>query len=211
MRLARHIVFVVVLGALALAAGRPARADVQGYGEVVAGFLVPAGDGDYRDAIAPSLKIGMRAGYLPNLGPRRLRWGFELAFDYSRLRDDVVDTSEGAFSFFRIRGMFGTRAIYQYKPGWHVFGRALVGVDMFSTEVDGIALGTRYTDSDVDVGLALELSGGLLVNMGKVALGAQLGIPVGVQFDDGVNDVTAYDAAFVSVDIDLLFTLAFPL
>jgi hypothetical protein len=70
--------------------------------------------------------------------------------------------------------------------------------------VPGIAFDAEQTD----VGLALELGGGIEVRLGSVIVSGQLALPMALHFDDDdPADSKDFDFEYTGVDLDLLFAV----
>ena len=178
--------------------------------EVVGGLSVPVGgsEGDagleYGDTVDESLKLGLRAGAF---GAGKA--GFEVALDWTPYNDEL-DSSFADVSLHRFRLQGGVRVGGKAAEKVMVFGRFLLGADIvrLDSRVEIPIIGTFEFD-ETDVGLALEIGGGVIVNLGSVALGGQIALPIAMHFDDDdPMDNEDGDFDYTAYDLDILFTVA---
>jgi hypothetical protein len=180
----------------------PGTAAAEGFLEGHLGLAVPFEDGDYENATDESFKFGIRAGAL--MGNR----GFDLAFDYTPVNDnldsDFLNLDVGV-SRFRILagGRFGTRV----APKVNIVARVAAGTDIVRYKATGMLLGTEFEQSETDVGIALELAGGFMVDVTPtLALGGWLGVPMAFHFEeDDPDDNMDADLDYAGFDIDVTF------
>lgn len=182
---------------LALAVPRAAAADT-GFAEVIAGIAKPMADDDYEDFVDESFKLGLRFGAFA--AGERNRAGIELAVDWTPVNHDLNDGGLADIDMSRFRALAGVRLVAPIGPKGVVFGRAGAGVDYVTYE--GTFLGVTIDDDDT--GLALEVGGGVLFDLGGFAIGAQLAVPMAFHDSDNSADWDDYSG----YDLDLLFTLA---
>jgi hypothetical protein len=197
----------VTLSLVLLALPGAARAD--GFGELVVGLALPLGDDDYADVVDSSLKLGVRGGTTPAAGV-----GFELGLDWTPINDDYGGSVPGfswdvSWNRFRLLGgaRVGVLAGSASQPV-QLFARFGAGLDIVHTSWRVSTPFGRDEGRETDVGLALEVGGGVLVSLGQVAIGAQIALPMGFHFDDNDDDPQRVDLDYTSVDLDILFTIA---
>lgn len=182
----------------------PSIASAGGFVEGVFGAAVPLADDEYTDTVDASPKLGVRAGTLGARGG-----GVELTLDFTPV-SFVGDASFGNVETTaqRFRALIGGR--YQRElggPGF-VFGRIGAGLDLGHVSTQGSVLGFDVDESQTDLGLALELGGGVGVHLGSVYVAGHLAVPLGFHFDDNdPDDPDDYDFEFTAVDLDLLFAV----
>ena len=85
------------------------------------------------------------------------------------------------------------------------------GLDLVHWSVSGSVLGIDFEDSGTDLGIAAEVAGGVAINLGSVAVGGQLGLPMAFHFEDEDDSDNDPDLDYTGVDLDLLVTLTAPL
>jgi hypothetical protein len=198
----------LVIGCSAvLLAAVTSTAHAESFGEGVVGVALPMGDDDYENAVDNSFKLGFRGG---SVGAGGL--GFEIALDWTPANDDLSGEILGQtfdVDWHRFRTQVGIRGGTRVGKSKNVFvfGRAVGGMDLVYTSTTVTILGNTTDDSDTDIGLALELGGGVLVDVGAVALGFQVAVPMGFHFDEADQDEDI-DYDYSSYDIDLLATIS---
>jgi hypothetical protein len=174
------------------------------------GGELPVASPSYTDVAKASPSFMFRGIYLPSIEDTpRFKLGIELGGELSPMRDGYVPTrpAVGTLSFNRIRIMTGARVLWNWRPGWMAFGRAVVGIELWDTEQDTHVAGLEVHDSSTDLGFGGELGGGLLWRSGKLVLGAQLQVPIVYQPGAGAGSTTPFDADWLSVDMDVLLTV----
>ncbi len=180
--------------------GAPLVATAETFIEPVAGIAIPLADEDYERVSESSPKLGLRVGSLLERGI-----GPELAFDFTPVSDDYdIPFTEIDIQRFRLQlgGRFGQRV----GERAFVFGRVAAGVDLVRVHGEVDALNVEF--GETDAGIAAEIAGGVLVNLGSVAVGAQLGVPLAFHFDeDDANDDDDLDLDYTGVDLDILFAV----
>jgi hypothetical protein len=197
-----------VLAVGVLAVPGDARADDEdgkGFIEAVVGQAMPLGEDQWDDAYDTALKLGVRGGVWARHGI-----GLELAFDYTSL--DETDTNVPGFSLHtdidRYRFLVGGRGGTHVARNVLVFGRLLVGADYMRGSYNGELLGNGFDGDDSDVGLGVEIGGGVLINLANVvSIGAQLAIPMAFHFNEqDANNGEYVDNEYNAYDLDLLLT-----
>jgi hypothetical protein len=192
-----------VIGGL-LAIGSPAFAD-GAFVEADVGLAVPLLDDDYEASVDESLKLGLRLGTTTKFG------GLDIGFDFTPFNDNLTNAFLTDVDIQRFRFHVGARAIYPITPKARLFARFGAGIDLIHYSARGSVLGIDFEASETDVGIALEASGGVMFDVGKVQIGAKLGIPMAFHFEeDDPNDNQDADLKYTSVDLDLSFVIAIP-
>jgi hypothetical protein len=151
-----------------------------------------------------SIKLGVRGGVFrgrPRSGSARL--GLELGADWA-LADNEIDDQPGVdASFHRLRFLGGARLELSLQRRLSLFLRAAGGVDYVIGSISGSFLGIDYDLEENDLGLALELGGGVVAEVGGYLVGMQLAFPVAWHDDDNNDDI---DYDYTSYELDLLVT-----
>ncbi len=196
----RALVLPLALAALATAA-TTARAD--GLVEVAAGGALPLADDDYTDVVDNSVKFAARAA---SVGDRGV--GVELGLDVTPVSLETSQFFGLEASAWRFRGLVGARGQAPLGAKAVGFVRGGAGVDVARYAVTGSLLGQSIDNSETDVGLALELGGGVGVRVGGALISAQLALPIAMHFDDDdPNDATDFDLEYTGIDLDFLFAV----
>ena len=168
------------------------------------GLMTPLGDDDYEQNIDESLKLGVRLG--TRSGPR----GLDVSVDFTPANDEL-DNALAEVGIQRFRFMVGGRYEHPLTPKARLFVRGAAGIDLVHVTASGDIFGQAFDTSETDVGLGLEISSGVLFDVGKVQLGAKLGIPFAFHFDDDdPNDPDDVDLEYTGVDLDVAFVLNVP-
>lgn len=179
----------------------PLVATADSYVELLGGLALPIADDDYEDIADESLKLGVRFG----------AGAIDGSIDFTPVNTDV-GVLGGDLDIQRFRFQVGGRLTRPIGARSQLFGRVSGGLDFVRYSASGQVLGVRFEQSETDLGLAVELAGGLLVNVGKVQIGGQLGIPMAFHVDDGGTDDDPDDEFdYTGVDLDLLFLVSIPL
>ena len=162
------------------------------------GLMTPIGDDEYEGNIDDSLKLGLR------LGSRTGQRALDVSFDFTPINDDLaIDTDIQRFRF-----MVGGRYEYPLSAKAHLFVRGAAGIDLVHVSASGSVFGVQFDFSQTDVGLALELAGGVMFDVGKAQVGAKLGIPFAFHFDDDDQaDPDDTDLEYTGVDLDIAFVV----
>jgi hypothetical protein len=173
--------------------------------EAVGGAMLPVEDSQWTDYVDSGPKLAVRIG-----GSGSGNIGGMFSADWTPITEDdqgfgnAFDISSNRFrllvNVFMDRKM-GPKLTAQIRGG--------AGIDIASVHVTG-DLGPlgMFDNSDSDVGLALEVAGGLWFQAGEsVQLGGELALPLGFHGDRDENDITLEE--YSSLDIDLLFGVRF--
>ena len=198
MRIGGFCALVVVLVGAA-----PARADDNGFAELVVGLANPIGDDDYDNFVDTSFKLGLRTGVFqgrPLSGGVHL--GFELGADWALADNALADQPAFDATFHRLRFLGGGRVQVTVAQKLSLFCRAAAGIDYVIGEITGSLGALSFTWEENDLGLALELGAGAVVEAGGYLFGMQLALPIGWHDDTG-GDIQ-YD--YTSYEVDLLIT-----
>ncbi len=195
--------FAVVALAAPAVAHAEEKVDSRGYIELVAGAMLPLGEEEYSDFVDSSFKLGVRGGVWARKGG-----GFEMALDWTPVDNDLQGGQFVDIEINRFRLQVGGRGGAMVAPHVKIFGRLLFGVDYI--RASGDVLGFDYEETDV--GLAVEVGGGVLVNVADaLAVGVQFAVPMAFHFEeDDPDDDTDSDLEYNAYDLDILFTVATP-
>ncbi len=186
----------IAIAAVLLLSASTARADGT-FLEGDIGLMVPIADDEYEGNIDEALKLGVRLGSMS--GAR----GLDVAIDFTPINDDLL----GNVDISRFRFMVGGRYQHSINPKTHFVFRGAAGIDLVHASASGQILGVEFDFSQTDVGLALEVSGAIMFDVGsKGQVGAKLGIPFAFHFDDDdPDDPDDTDFEYTGVDLDVLF------
>jgi hypothetical protein len=169
-----------------------------GFVEGVVGASMPLGDDAHDDAADNSIKLGLHAGAWT--GPQ---FGVELSADWTPINEASNPFFEATLDTYRVQiGIRGGTLVGE-KKNVLVFGRALAGIDILHVDIESII----GNDSDTDTGLALEAGLGVLVDLGPLALGAQLAVPIGMHWDDEDDAADDY-LDYTATDLNFMFTVS---
>jgi opacity protein-like surface antigen len=201
------VVLLVVVGVVCAFGSRAEAREggSDGFIEVAIGQAVPLGDDQWDDTWDDTLKLGLRGG----VGARR-GLGFEVALDYTPL--DSSSTSVGGLAnletdISRYRLMVGGRGGVPVARNVRAFGRALIGVDYMRGTYEGQILGQPFDGDEDDVGLGLEIGGGVAFNVLDVlSVGVQLNIPIAFHFNEADSE-DPIDNEYTAYDVDLMLTV----
>ncbi len=171
----------IALATMFVMASTPAHADGTFF-EADVGLMTPLGDDDYEQTIDESLKLGVR------LGSRSGSRGLDVSVDFTPANDEL-DSAIAEVGIQRFRFMAGGRYEHPITPKARFFVRGAAGVDLVRVTASGEFLGQEFDNSETDGGLALEISSGVLFDVGKVQLGAKLGIPFAFHFDATIRTI----------------------
>jgi hypothetical protein len=186
--------------ALLVAAPLSARAD--NIVELAGGFMTPISDDQWSDYSESGPKLAARAGVV---GPKV---GGLLSLDWSPINTDEtgfgnVDVSAHRF---RIQAM----GVFHHNAGKLIASfRGGLGIDIASVSVNGDFFGIQIDESDTDVGLALEVAGGIWFPVGSVEVGGELALPMSFHSERTQQEDGIAIAEYTSVDLDLLFAVRF--
>lgn len=183
-------------------AGLHAHAGADPFFEADLGLVAPIADDDYETRVDESVKLGIR------LGSRSGDRAFDVGVDATPYNDDL-DNAITDVDVERYRFTFGARWEKPLGPKAHLFVRGAAGIDLIHYTATGTVFGVDFEFSETDVGIALEVSSGVLFDVGPVEIGAKLGIPFAFHFEeDDPNDQEDADLDYVGVDLDVAFVLA---
>ena len=125
---------------------------------------------------------------------------------------DDINLPGGDVDIARYRLQIGGKFARPIGRTAQVYGRISGGVEIVTYSAEGQVFGINYDRSETDVGLAVELAGGILADVGKVRIGGQLGLPLAFHFDeDDPQDPDDADLEYTGIDLDLLFVVQIPL
>lgn len=178
----------------------PAHAD--SFVDIAGGLSIPMGDDDWTEVAESSPKLALRIGSLPqNIGGM-------LQADWTPTN---TDTTSGQFpggsadiSAHRFRVLLGAVFRHDISNSLAFSGRAGAGIDVAYASSSVEFLGNRTETSDSDVGLALEVGGGLWFKSGSMWIGGEVAIPIAMHDHDG--DI---DFQYTSYDLDVLVGVRF--
>jgi len=193
---------VVVATTTAAVAAAPA-AQADGLVELAAGGALPLAEDDYADTVDNSVKFAVHAA---SVGDRGV--GVDLGLDVTPVSLETSQFFGLEASAWRFRGLVGARGQWPLGAKGLGFVRGGAGVDVARYAVTGSLLGQSIDTSETDVGLALEVGGGVGVRLGGVIVSAQLALPIALHFDDDdPADPDDFDFEYTGVDLDLLFAV----
>ncbi len=173
--------------------------------EADAGIAAPIGDDSYDNNVDNSFKLGARLGTNTTFGA--LDVGVDFTPYSDNLSSALVDVDIQRFRF-----LFGARWKHPIAPKVHMFVRGAVGLDLIHYHASGSIGPIAVDQSETDAGIGLEIDTGILFDVGKVQLGAKLGLPIGMHFNgDDPNDPADADLDYTAVDIDFAFVLNVPI
>jgi hypothetical protein len=182
----------------ALAGSALARAD--GDLELAGGISIPAGDSNWTNAVGTSPKLGVRIGDMWN------DLGALLQVDWTPVNLNAqgfanpLASADLSYHVFRILANFAFQ--HHVLPHLVVGGRAGVGIDIARESGTVTFLGNSGSRSDTDVGLAVEVAGGVWYDFGRTQLGGELAVPIG--HHDSPSQNGSYPFQYSSFDVDLL-------
>lgn len=195
------LVPLVVAATAATAATTAARAD--GLVELAVGGGLPLAEDDYADTVDNSVKFAVHAA---SVGERGV--GVDLGLDVTPVSLDNAQFFGLEASAWRFRGLVGARGQWPLGAKGVGFVRGGAGVDLARYAVTGTLLGQSVDTSQTDVGLALEVGGGVGVRLGGVIVSAQLALPIALHFDDDdPADPDDFDFEYTAIDLDVMFAV----
>jgi len=193
------------LGVAILIAGSSAAHAEGALFEADAGIAAPVGDDSYDRNVDNSFKLGARLGTRTSFG------ALDLGVDFTPYSDNLSNALIDV-DIQRFRFLFGARWNHPISPKAHVFVRGAAGLDLIHYHASGTVLGITVDQSETDSGIGFEIDTGILFDVGKVQVGAKLGIPLGFHFNgDDPNDPADADLDYTAVDVDFAFVLNVPL
>ncbi len=164
--------------------------------------MVPLGDDDYENFVDQSFKLGARVSFFGAPASRdKMNLGLELDFDWTPTANDLDDSNTLDASFTRLRALVAVRARKRLGANTMVFLRAGGGLDYVIGSIKGTII-IPVDAEDNDLGVALELGGGVLTRIGGGFVGMQVALPIALHF----GDQEPFDYDYTGVDFDLLFT-----
>ncbi len=174
-----------------------AQAQKDSTAEIVAGVVFPLGEDDYEEFLDPSFKFGGRVVFFGQPSARRTQTGFEVGFDWTPAENDLDDIAFVDASFNRFRLLAGARLHKPISKRASLFFRAAAGVDFIMGHVEEGLLGTDWDENDL--GIAVEVGGGVVAHLGKMMVGFQAALPIAFHWEDDPEqyDYTGYDADFL--------------
>lgn len=183
-----------LVATLVLLAPAVARADQ--FVELGGGLAVPMSDDEYTNYVDTSATLFARIG-----GGGVVGGMFSVDFTPLAANSDILN-----FNRFRFQGHVLVRK--QVAPKVELSGRFGAGLDLIHESADVTIFGVHYEGSDTDLGLALEVGGGIWFSVGSgggVQLGAEVCLPISYHNTDG-NPQDPNNARFdyTSVDLDIL-------
>ena len=186
----------LVLAAVLLA---PAIARADQFVELGGGLALPLSDDEYTDYVDTSATLFARIG-----GGGAIAGMFSV--DFTPLAANSANLN---FNRFRFQGHVVVRK--QVAPKIELSGRFGAGLDLIHESFEITFLGQRVSGSDTDLGLALEVGGGIWFSVGSgggVQIGAEVCLPISYHNTEGnrANPQDPDNARFdyTSVDLDIL-------
>lgn len=168
------------------------------YVEVAAGLMTPLGDDTYETYTDSSFKLALRVG----IGVAN-HVAFELGGDWTPANAPHNNLFELTANRFRV--LAGVRVEKAFAQRAMLFLRLGVGPDIVAAKATGTFLGATFERKDSDVGIALEVGGGVAVTLGSFVIGGQLALPIGIHFHgDDPNDPNDFNYDYTGVDLDFL-------
>jgi hypothetical protein len=170
----------------------------------VGGVMLPVEDGQWTDYVDSGPKLAVRIG-----GAGSGNIGGMFSADWTPITEDNEGFAGLDITSNRFRLLVSVFADRKMGPKLTAQVRAGAGIDIAYVHVTG-DLGPfgRVDNSDSDVGLALEVAGGLWFQAGEgLQVGGELALPLGFHGDRDENNIMLEE--YSSLDIDLLFGLRF--
>ncbi len=190
--------------ASAVLAAASGTAVAENFVSAAGGVMLPVADEDWTDYVESGPKLGVRIG-----GSGTGDVGGMFSADWSPLTEDdqgFGNLAEVSSDRFRLL----VHAYNDRRMGNKLRAtiRAGAGIDItrvhISTNLGPLSSDTR----DTDVGLAVEVGGGLWFEAGpSLQVGGELALPLSFHADDSDDDIDLND--YSSLDIDLLFGIRF--
>jgi hypothetical protein len=195
----------VTVGATLVTALSHRSAAADGFVELFGGRVMPVADRDYNSRFDETYKLGTRFG----AGTRTV--AIEASLDFSPMNDK--ESQFATTDMTRVRILGGGRLTMPIGSSVdvlgramtaHVFGRFAGGLDLAHVDVVVHLFGPDIEDTVMDFGLALELGGGLMFDVGQVSFGGQVALPMAMHFNK--PDEPYYpDLDYTGIDLDLTF------
>ncbi|MBL8625453.1 MAG: hypothetical protein JNK64_29350 [Myxococcales bacterium] len=197
------ILVPLVVAATAATAATTTTARADGLVELAVGGGLPLAEDDYADTVDNSAKFAVHAA---SVGERGV--GVDLGLDVTPVSLDNAQFFGLEASAWRFRGLVGARGQWPLGAKGVGFVRGGAGVDLARYAVTGTLLGQSVDTSETDVGLALEVGGGVGVRLGGAIVSAQLALPIALHFDDDdPADPDDFDFEYTGIDLDVLFAV----
>lgn len=174
--------------------------------EGTVGSTVPLGAKAFQDTAEPSPLGGFRAGAFFEPPGAAHRIGFEVAFDFTYLFNNLARDAMADSEIYRLRLMGGARYEVPLHDKLYAFGRAMAGLDMVIGSVDDFAVGTYIREEEVSVGPVVVPGGGLVWRFDTVNLGLQGGLPISYHYDGDKADRTP-DFDYLGIELEALFSI----
>ena len=172
--------------------------------EVAGGAMLPIEDSQWTDYVDSGPKLAVRIG-----GAGSGNIGGLFSADWTPITEDEQGFGNFDISSNRFRLLVNVFTEHKMGPKLTAQVRGGAGIDIAYVHVTG-DLGPlgMIDNSDSDVGLALEVAGGLWFAAGEsVQIGGELALPFGFHGDRDENNITLNE--YTSFDIDLLFGVRF--
>jgi len=195
---------LATLAVLAVLCGRSVAHADGGFLEADVGVAAPIGGDQYDSDVGNSFKLGVRVGTTTKFG------GLDVGADFTPYSDELSNNLINV-DIERYRFLFGGRYVRALSPKARLFVRGAAGLDLIHYHASGSVIGIDFDNSETDAGIGFEISTGVLLDIGRVAVGAKLGLPFGFHFNgDDPNDPNDADLDYTAVDIDFAFVVAVP-
>jgi hypothetical protein len=198
-----HASFAVVL-VVAL----PAASRADHFADVLGGLSAPSSDSQWTALADTSPKLAARAGTVGTNG-----LGGMLQVDWTPIN---LKNSGGSFgigsadiSAHRFRVIADAVLHKAVTSRLVLSARAGAGLDIAHASAHVSVLGVAADSSDTDVGVALELGGGLWFDLGSTQIGGELALPIGHHSKHGDNTNGNYTFDYTSYDLDILVGVRF--
>lgn len=196
----------LALASVVVLAPSSARARKWPFFEGTGGVVTPLGASNYQDMAKISPVGGFHAGaFFSEAGAAR-RLGFEVAADFTYIRNTLARDAYAESDVFRIRIVGGARVEYPLGGRLYGFGRVLAGLDLVVGSVDDLAAGTYVREEKVSLGPVVAPGGGLLWRFTDVNVGVQGGLPISYHHDGDLGDRTP-DFDYVGLELETLFSV----
>lgn len=169
--------------------------------DFVNGVSIPISDGDYKNFADPSYKLGLRVGAVLYLTDH-IGLAPEAEFDFIPVNsnDSTFQRNGVDAQFYRERGIFGGRFIYNFGIG-SAYARIGLGVDHIGGTTSITIAGARFSTDWSSTGFTFEPDVGIQFNVIKhLVVGVETGFPIATHdFGNGKPHFTAVDIDFLGV------------
>lgn len=191
----------VLLVVLAMSSGT---AVADNFISAVGGVMLPVEDSQWTGYVDSGPKLAVRIG-----GAGSGNIGGMFSADWTPITEDEDGFAGFDVTSHRYRLLVNVFAEHKMGPKLTALVRGGAGIDIAYVHATAdLGLLGKFDNSDSDVGLALEVAGGLWFQAGEsVQLGGELALPLGFHGDRDENSITLEE--YSSLDIDLLFGLRF--